>query len=133
MFCLACSLLHFLPTFLPSNSPWYKMCFICIYWSAKCSIFLTNYQILILQMFMDFFFVLNPSWFSTADQRISPCSTLTSSTASPGTDSPCSTLNSSISKPPQNKPSPCGTTTSLSSTLESKDSGIIGKSFMSWK
>ncbi|XP_078259970.1 protein TANC1 isoform X3 [Rhinoraja longicauda] len=57
--------------------------------------------------------------------RISPCSTLTSSTASPGTDSPCSTLNSSISKPPQNKPSPCGTTTSLSSTLESKDSGII--------
>ncbi|XP_051881260.1 protein TANC1 isoform X2 [Pristis pectinata] len=57
--------------------------------------------------------------------RISPCSTLTSSTASPGTDSPSSTLNSSISKPPQKKPSPCGTITSLSSTLESKDSGII--------
>ncbi|XP_072903470.1 protein TANC1-like isoform X2 [Hemitrygon akajei] len=57
--------------------------------------------------------------------RISPCSTLTSSTASPGTDSPSSTLNSSISKPPQKKNSPCGTITSLSSTLESKDSGII--------
>ncbi|XP_069791545.1 protein TANC1 isoform X2 [Narcine bancroftii] len=57
--------------------------------------------------------------------RISPCSTLTSSTASPGTDSPCSTLNSSINKPPQKEPSPCGTLTSLSSTLESKDSGII--------
>ncbi|XP_067891379.1 protein TANC1 isoform X2 [Heterodontus francisci] len=63
--------------------------------------------------------------FSTAVQGISPCSTLTSSTASPGTDSPCSTLNSCISKPPQKKPSPCGTITSLSSTLESKDSGII--------
>ncbi|XP_048389997.2 protein TANC1-like isoform X3 [Stegostoma tigrinum] len=56
---------------------------------------------------------------------VSPCSTLTSSTASPGTDSPCSTLNSCINKPPQKKPSPCGTITSLSSTLESKDSGII--------
>ncbi|XP_067843522.1 protein TANC1 isoform X2 [Heptranchias perlo] len=67
----------------------------------------------------------NEKMFSTAIQGISPCSTLTSSTASPGTDSPCSTLNSCISKPPQKKPSPCGTTTSLSSTLESKDSGII--------
>nr|XP_015214202.1 PREDICTED: protein TANC1 isoform X3 [Lepisosteus oculatus] len=60
-----------------------------------------------------------------ASQGISPCSTLTSSTASPSTDSPCSTLNSSISKPATNKTSPRGTITSPSSTLESKDSGII--------
>ncbi|XP_066544274.1 protein TANC1 isoform X2 [Amia ocellicauda] len=60
-----------------------------------------------------------------ASQGISPCSTLTSSTASPSTDSPCSTLNSCISKPATNKTSPCGTITSPSSTLESKDSGII--------
>uniref|UniRef100_A0A4W3HPW2 Tetratricopeptide repeat, ankyrin repeat and coiled-coil containing 1 n=1 Tax=Callorhinchus milii TaxID=7868 RepID=A0A4W3HPW2_CALMI len=62
---------------------------------------------------------------STANQGISPCSTLTSSTASPGTDSPCSTLNSCISKTTTNQTSPFGTITSLSSTLESKDSGII--------
>ncbi|XP_078084428.1 protein TANC1 isoform X2 [Mustelus asterias] len=67
----------------------------------------------------------NEKMFSTAVQGISPSSTLTSSTASPGTDSPCSTLNSCISKPPPKKPSPCGTIASLSSTLESKDSGII--------
>nr|XP_014345120.1 PREDICTED: protein TANC1 [Latimeria chalumnae] len=60
-----------------------------------------------------------------ASQGISPCSTLTSSTASPSTDSPCSTLNSCISKTAANKSSPCGTITSPSSTLESKDSGII--------
>ncbi|RXM30214.1 Protein TANC1 [Acipenser ruthenus] len=60
-----------------------------------------------------------------ASQGISPCSTLTSSTASPSTDSPCSTLNSCISKPTISKTSPCGTITSPSSTLESKDSGII--------
>ncbi|XP_077071922.1 protein TANC1 isoform X2 [Siphateles boraxobius] len=52
------------------------------------------------------------------NQGISPCSTLTSSTASPCTESPCSTLNSNSSRP-------CGTITSPSSTLESKDSGII--------
>uniref|UniRef100_A0A3P9JLG2 Tetratricopeptide repeat, ankyrin repeat and coiled-coil containing 1b n=1 Tax=Oryzias latipes TaxID=8090 RepID=A0A3P9JLG2_ORYLA len=56
---------------------------------------------------------------------ISPCSTLTSSTASPSTDSPCSTLNSTTSRPPLSRSSPCGTITSPSSTLESKDSGII--------
>uniref|UniRef100_A0A671S9S5 Protein TANC1-like n=1 Tax=Sinocyclocheilus anshuiensis TaxID=1608454 RepID=A0A671S9S5_9TELE len=50
---------------------------------------------------------------------ISPCSTLTSSTASPCTDSPCSTLNSNSGHPA------CGAITSPSSTLESKDSGII--------
>ncbi|XP_061697711.1 protein TANC1 isoform X2 [Syngnathoides biaculeatus] len=55
----------------------------------------------------------------------SPCSTLTSSTASPCTDSPCSTLNSTTSRPALSRTSPCGTITSPSSTLESKDSGII--------
>nr|XP_033801341.1 protein TANC1 isoform X2 [Geotrypetes seraphini] len=60
-----------------------------------------------------------------ANQGISPCSTLTSSTASPSTDSPCSTLNSCVSKTAANKSSPCGTISSPSSTLESKDSGII--------
>ncbi|XP_012691907.2 protein TANC1 isoform X2 [Clupea harengus] len=72
-------------------------------------------------------------------QGISPCSTLTSSTASPCTDSPCSTLHSSTSGGGRAPPlslgpgsssgpghsSPCGTITSPSSTLESKDSGII--------
>ncbi|XP_006872106.1 PREDICTED: protein TANC1 [Chrysochloris asiatica] len=57
-------------------------------------------------------------------QGISPCSTLTSSTASPSTESPCSTLNSCVSKTAANK-SPCETISSPSSTLESKDSGII--------
>ncbi|XP_055072246.2 protein TANC1 isoform X1 [Misgurnus anguillicaudatus] len=59
------------------------------------------------------------------NQGISPCSTLTSSTASPCTDSPCSTLNSNSSRPAANHCSPCGTIISPSSTLESKDSGII--------
>ncbi|XP_059418544.1 protein TANC1-like isoform X2 [Carassius carassius] len=53
------------------------------------------------------------------NQGISPCSTLTSSTASPCTDSPCSTLNSNSGRPV------CGALISPSSTLESKDSGII--------
>ncbi|XP_051760718.1 protein TANC1 isoform X2 [Ctenopharyngodon idella] len=59
------------------------------------------------------------------NQSISPCSTLTSSTASPCTDSPCSTLNGNSSRPLVAHRSPCGTITSPSSTLESKDSGII--------
>ncbi|XP_033843461.1 protein TANC1 isoform X1 [Periophthalmus magnuspinnatus] len=62
---------------------------------------------------------------SVTSQGISPCSTLTSSTASPCTDSPCSTLNSTTGQPPLSRCSPCGTITSPSSTLESKDSGII--------
>nr|XP_029135232.1 protein TANC1 isoform X2 [Labrus bergylta] len=62
---------------------------------------------------------------SVTSQGISPCSTLTSSTASPCTDSPCSTLNGTTSRPPLSRSSPCGTITSPSSTLESKDSGII--------
>uniref|UniRef100_A0A3B4WQE1 Tetratricopeptide repeat, ankyrin repeat and coiled-coil containing 1 n=1 Tax=Seriola lalandi dorsalis TaxID=1841481 RepID=A0A3B4WQE1_SERLL len=65
---------------------------------------------------------------SVTSQGISPCSTLTSSTASPSTDSPCSTLNSTTSRPPLSRSSPCGTITSPSSTLESKDSGIIATS-----
>uniref|UniRef100_A0A8D2BFB8 Protein TANC1 n=1 Tax=Sciurus vulgaris TaxID=55149 RepID=A0A8D2BFB8_SCIVU len=64
------------------------------------------------------------SWCTALSQGISPCSTLTSSTASPSTDSPCSTLNSCVSKTAANK-SPCETISSPSSTLESKDSGII--------
>uniref|UniRef100_A0A4W5PF92 Tetratricopeptide repeat, ankyrin repeat and coiled-coil containing 1b n=1 Tax=Hucho hucho TaxID=62062 RepID=A0A4W5PF92_9TELE len=73
---------------------------------------------------------------SVTSQGISPCSSLTSSTASPCTESPCSTLNSNASqslrhsssghsKTPQSHSSPCGTIASPSSTLESKDSGII--------
>uniref|UniRef100_A0A673CTF1 Tetratricopeptide repeat, ankyrin repeat and coiled-coil containing 1b n=1 Tax=Sphaeramia orbicularis TaxID=375764 RepID=A0A673CTF1_9TELE len=65
---------------------------------------------------------------SVTSQGISPCSTLTSSTASPCTDSPCSTLNSTTSRPPLSRSSPCGTITSPTSTLESKDSGIIATS-----
>ncbi|XP_076859056.1 protein TANC1 isoform X2 [Brachyhypopomus gauderio] len=61
----------------------------------------------------------------SVNQGVSPCSTLTSSTASACTDSPCSTLNSSTGRGPTNQRSPCGTITSPSSTLESKDSGII--------
>ncbi|XP_074080533.1 protein TANC2 isoform X2 [Macrotis lagotis] len=61
---------------------------------------------------------------SAVTQRISPCSTLTSSTASPPASSPCSTL------PPVNtnataKDCNYGAVTSPTSTLESRDSGII--------
>ncbi|XP_033612181.1 protein TANC1 isoform X3 [Fukomys damarensis] len=66
----------------------------------------------------------NETMCTVLSQGISPCSTLTSSTASPSTDSPCSTLNSCVSKTAANK-SPCETISSPSSTLESKDSGII--------
>ncbi len=51
--------------------------------------------------------------------RMSPCSTLTSSTASPPACSPCSTLPPAA--PGQGFYSP-------TSTLESRDSGIIGES-----
>lgn len=66
----------------------------------------------------------NEAMCTALSQGISPCSTLTSSTASPSTDSPCSTLNSCVSKTAANK-SPCETISTPSSTLESKDSGII--------
>ncbi|XP_065606902.1 protein TANC1 isoform X2 [Cyrtonyx montezumae] len=67
----------------------------------------------------------NESMCTIASQGVSPCSTLTSSTTSPSTDSPCSTLNSCTGKATANKGSPCETMRSPSSTLESKDSGII--------
>nr|XP_008534271.1 PREDICTED: protein TANC1 isoform X3 [Equus przewalskii] len=66
----------------------------------------------------------NETMCTALSQGVSPCSTLTSSTASPSTDSPCSTLNSCVSKTAASK-SPCETISSPSSTLESKDSGII--------
>eukprot|EP00075_Anas_platyrhynchos_P024748 XP_027314001.1 protein TANC1 isoform X3 [Anas platyrhynchos] len=67
----------------------------------------------------------NEAMCTITSQGVSPCSTLTSSTTSPSTDSPCSTLNSCAGKTAANKGSPCGTISSPSSTLESKDSGII--------
>ncbi|KAM5152648.1 protein TANC1 isoform 2-T2 [Mantella aurantiaca] len=67
----------------------------------------------------------NETMCTVTSHGISPCSTLTNSTASPSTASPCSTLNSCISKTAANRTSPSGTISSPSSTLESKDSGII--------
>ncbi|KAM4698017.1 protein TANC1 [Rhinophrynus dorsalis] len=67
----------------------------------------------------------NEAMCTVSSHGISPCSTLTNSTASPCTASPCSTLNSCISKTATSKTSPSGTISSPSSTLESKDSGII--------
>ncbi|KAG5832061.1 hypothetical protein ANANG_G00287100 [Anguilla anguilla] len=58
-------------------------------------------------------------------QRISPCSTLTSSTASPPAGSPCSTLPSAPPGNPGSKDCTYGSVTSPTSTLESRDSGII--------
>uniref|UniRef100_A0A671NL57 Protein TANC1-like n=1 Tax=Sinocyclocheilus anshuiensis TaxID=1608454 RepID=A0A671NL57_9TELE len=75
---------------------------------------------------------MNPT---VSSQGASPCSTLTSSTASPSAESPCSTLpeTSSNSRAPVIFSSTCSTATSTiistpSSTLESKDSGIIATS-----
>ncbi|KAM4716186.1 protein TANC2 isoform 11-T11 [Anableps anableps] len=59
------------------------------------------------------------------NQRISPCSTLTSSTASPPAGSPCSTLPTAMSGQAGNKDCAYGSVTSPTSTLESRDSGII--------
>ncbi|XP_070939498.1 protein TANC2 isoform X9 [Macaca nemestrina] len=61
---------------------------------------------------------------SAITQRISPCSTLTSSTASPPASSPCSTLPP-ISTNATAKDCSYGAVTSPTSTLESRDSGII--------
>ncbi|NWR93320.1 TANC1 protein, partial [Furnarius figulus] len=66
----------------------------------------------------------NEAMCAVPSRGVSPCSTLTSSTTSPSTDSPCSTLNSCTGKAAP-KGSPCGTISTPSSTLESKDSGII--------
>nr|XP_055242881.1 protein TANC2 isoform X11 [Gorilla gorilla gorilla] len=61
---------------------------------------------------------------SAITQRISPCSTLTSSTASPPASSPCSTLPP-ITTNATAKDCSYGAVTSPTSTLESRDSGII--------
>ncbi|XP_052051650.1 protein TANC2 isoform X3 [Apodemus sylvaticus] len=61
---------------------------------------------------------------SAITQRISPCSTLTSSTASPPASSPCSTLPP-VSANAAAKDCSYGAVTSPTSTLESRDSGII--------
>ncbi|XP_032313039.1 protein TANC2 isoform X8 [Camelus ferus] len=61
---------------------------------------------------------------SAITQRISPCSTLTSSTASPPASSPCSTLLP-VSTNATAKDCSYGAVTSPTSTLESRDSGII--------
>uniref|UniRef100_A0A452RJA1 Tetratricopeptide repeat, ankyrin repeat and coiled-coil containing 2 n=1 Tax=Ursus americanus TaxID=9643 RepID=A0A452RJA1_URSAM len=61
---------------------------------------------------------------SAITQRISPCSTLTSSTASPPASSPCSTLPP-VSSNATAKDCSYGAVTSPTSTLESRDSGII--------
>ncbi|XP_053115158.1 protein TANC2 isoform X7 [Hemicordylus capensis] len=62
---------------------------------------------------------------SAVSQRISPCSTLTSSTASPPASSPCSTLPQASTKDVIAKDCSYGAVTSPTSTLESRDSGII--------
>uniref|UniRef100_A0A673ABF3 Tetratricopeptide repeat, ankyrin repeat and coiled-coil containing 2 n=1 Tax=Sphaeramia orbicularis TaxID=375764 RepID=A0A673ABF3_9TELE len=59
------------------------------------------------------------------NQRISPCSTLTSSTASPPAGSPCSTLPPTMPGQAGNRDCAYGSVTSPTSTLESRDSGII--------
>ncbi|CAM9379012.1 unnamed protein product [Lampetra planeri] len=61
------------------------------------------------------------------EQGISPSSTLTSSSASPHTSSPCSTLAGPSTRggPPLTRSCPYGLVPTPSSTLESKDSGII--------
>ncbi|KAL6094582.1 tanc2 [Pungitius sinensis] len=59
------------------------------------------------------------------NQRTSPCSTLTSSTASPPAGSPCSTLPPAMPGQAGNKDCAYGSVTSPTSTLESRDSGII--------
>lgn len=61
---------------------------------------------------------------SAITQRISPCSTLTSSTASPPASSPCSTLPP-VSTNATAKDCSYGAVTSPTSTLDSRDSGII--------
>uniref|UniRef100_A0A7N6BQQ4 Tetratricopeptide repeat, ankyrin repeat and coiled-coil containing 2 n=1 Tax=Anabas testudineus TaxID=64144 RepID=A0A7N6BQQ4_ANATE len=63
--------------------------------------------------------------FQGQNQRISPCSTLTSSTASPPAGSPCSTLPPAMPGQAGNKDCAYGSVTSPTSTLESRDSGII--------
>uniref|UniRef100_A0A8C5N256 Tetratricopeptide repeat, ankyrin repeat and coiled-coil containing 2 n=1 Tax=Gouania willdenowi TaxID=441366 RepID=A0A8C5N256_GOUWI len=65
--------------------------------------------------------------FQGQNQRISPCSTLTSSTASPPAGSPCSTLPTTMPGQAGSRDCAYGGVTSPTSTLESRDSGIIGE------
>ncbi|XP_058624227.1 protein TANC2-like [Onychostoma macrolepis] len=58
-------------------------------------------------------------------QRISPCSSLASSTASPPPGSPCSTLPAGAPGNMGTRDCAYGSITSPTSTLESRDSGII--------
>uniref|UniRef100_A0A673GLZ0 Protein TANC1-like n=1 Tax=Sinocyclocheilus rhinocerous TaxID=307959 RepID=A0A673GLZ0_9TELE len=95
-----------------------------LYLLAPCLLFLLSLFFFLHAVFIYFFL---------SSQGVSPCSTLTSSTASPSAESPCSTLpeTSSNSRAPVICSSTCSTATSTiittpSSTLESKDSGIIG-------
>lgn len=60
-------------------------------------------------------------------QRISPCSSLASSTASPPPGSPCSTLPAGAPGNMGTRDCAYGSITSPTSTLESRDSGIIGQ------
>uniref|UniRef100_A0A671SV84 Protein TANC2-like n=1 Tax=Sinocyclocheilus anshuiensis TaxID=1608454 RepID=A0A671SV84_9TELE len=60
-------------------------------------------------------------------QRISPCSSLASSTASPPPGSPCSTLPAGAPGNMGTRDCAYGSITSPTSTLESRDSGIIGE------
>uniref|UniRef100_A0A8D3E5C1 Tetratricopeptide repeat, ankyrin repeat and coiled-coil containing 2b n=1 Tax=Scophthalmus maximus TaxID=52904 RepID=A0A8D3E5C1_SCOMX len=68
---------------------------------------------------------LEPPRATGQNQRISPCSTLTSSTASPPAGSPCSTLPPAMPGQAGNRDCAYGSVTSPTSTLESRDSGII--------
>uniref|UniRef100_A0A673GYR0 Protein TANC2-like n=1 Tax=Sinocyclocheilus rhinocerous TaxID=307959 RepID=A0A673GYR0_9TELE len=61
-------------------------------------------------------------------QRISPCSSLASSTASPPPGSPCSTLPAGAPGNMGTRDCAYGSITSPTSTLESRDSGIIATS-----
>uniref|UniRef100_A0A8C1WHA8 Tetratricopeptide repeat, ankyrin repeat and coiled-coil containing 2a n=1 Tax=Cyprinus carpio TaxID=7962 RepID=A0A8C1WHA8_CYPCA len=62
-------------------------------------------------------------------QRISPCSSLASSSASPPPGSPCSTLPAGAPGNMGTRDCAYGSITSPTSTLESRDSGIIGERY----
>uniref|UniRef100_A0A7N5ZZN7 Tetratricopeptide repeat, ankyrin repeat and coiled-coil containing 2 n=1 Tax=Anabas testudineus TaxID=64144 RepID=A0A7N5ZZN7_ANATE len=81
------------------------------------------YGILAFHVFL--FFKHNCSHGNQEENMISPCSTLTSSTASPPAGSPCSTLPPAMPGQAGNKDCAYGSVTSPTSTLESRDSGII--------
>uniref|UniRef100_A0A671LT55 Protein TANC2-like n=1 Tax=Sinocyclocheilus anshuiensis TaxID=1608454 RepID=A0A671LT55_9TELE len=70
-------------------------------------------------------FLKNLHFFSTEERMISPCSSLASSTASPPPGSPCSTLPAGAPGNMGTRDCAYGSITSPTSTLESRDSGII--------